>query len=229
MKVLEIAGVPESRHAWIKAQQAQARSRARGLLWHKVKARLLMSWWVTRKLPWDAERLPAKHAKWDIAPVLNITCNGDNVPWELADGVSRPKSTYWMNPDPASDEYRQAVAATYWCKGHHPRSVKARRAWYRRNGGEHEAWARGVDLHTPGVEVWHGERGRVRVTVVGTSGSYVIHAQRRLFGRVALVSRKGYEVDNVSWRSETEMGWMPMPGHRHRAPVTWGYRLRRWV
>lgn len=227
MEHLEIAGVPAEKHDWIVAQLKQAERAARGLLWHKIKARLWYGPRAARDLKWSSERLPEHLRQWDIAPVPNITCNGDNIPWALGeDGVRRPMPEYWLNPDPESPEYKEAVAANYWLKGHHPRSPKARKAWYRRNGGEHEAWRRGKALTVPGVDVWSGERGRVRATVVGTSNLYVLHTSTRLVGKLRLIWRKGYEVDNVSWRSDSNSGWVPSPGEPLRAPVTWGFRFR---
>jgi len=61
------------------------------------------------------------------------TAHGDNVPW--AGNPGRPVPHCWLNPDPQSDEYRDAVAACYWAPGNHPRSKTAVKAWYRRNGG----------------------------------------------------------------------------------------------
>ena len=226
MKALEIAGVPVEKHPWIASQQKQAKKAAKGMLWHKIKARLWYGPRAAAKLPWDAERLPEDQRQWDIAPVLNVTANGDSIPWEVVDGVSKPRSEYWLNPDPKSAEYHEAINANYWKPGHHPRSRKARKAWYRRNGGEYAAWRRGKELYTPGVSVWNGERGRVRVTVVGTSNVYLIHTSTRLVGKLRLIWRTGYEVDNVAWRSLDSSGWVPMPGDKHRAPLTWGWRLR---
>ena len=127
-QALQLAGVPEARHAEALASIARAKDAKRGLLAHKLKARWLHAGDIAGALAWGDERLCTVRpdlARWDIAPMLNVTAHGDNGPW-APDG-SRPLANYWRNADPESADYQSAVEANYWLKGTHPRSKASRK------------------------------------------------------------------------------------------------------
>ena len=221
-QLLAIAGVPATLHEEALQALADARQRAQGLLWHKLKVRLLKADKIARAMLWEAERLidvRPDWARWDVAPMRNITGHGDNVPWIETPQGGRPVVGAWLNPDPESDEYREAVKANYWCRGEHPRSRKSRMAWYRRNGGEYEAWARGcaIDTAQPCQE-WRGESGSLSVQVVRWGNAWIVSTTKR-YGPLRITGRYGFECDNA-------LGWFPLPGYDLRAPATWGWRLR---
>lgn len=206
---LEVAGVPPHLHPQALECLALAEQRARGLLAHKLKVRLLRAPRIARAMPWDAERLLDVRPEWaddDIAPMRNITGHGDNIPW----GHDGPITGAWLHPDTDA----QARQACYWCEGEHPRSRKARAAWYRRNGGEYRAWRLGQEVDTARpLEQWVGEQGRLTVRALHLDGVWLVISQRRC-GPVTLHGRHGFEIDNA-------MGWVPLPGHALRAPVAW--------
>lgn len=130
--------------------------------------------------------------------------------------------------NPESLDYRCAVARNYW--GHrffsggaglHPRSVQARTAWLRSNGGEFEAWARGQPVpESAPVREWHGQAGRWRARVLRQADAWQINLQFRLFGRWQLGWRLGYEIDNARHAH-------PRPGFDRRACLTWSLRPDR--
>ena len=230
-KALSLAGVPEHLHAEALASIAQAKEAKRGLLWHKLKARWLHAGDIAELLDWEDERLCTacpEWASWDIAPMLNVTAHGDNGPWTPDGG--RPLANYWRNPDPASAEYAEAVAANYWLPGAHPRSKESRKAWYRRNAGEYEAWARGAVIDPAnGFEIWRGERGRTRVIVWQCSGAWIVKTSTRIAGALCINTRRGYEIDNVFSGDYSPQMWWPVPGYELRAPVTWSTVPGRWM
>lgn len=233
-RALTLAAVPVTLHTQALACINQAQANARGLLWAKWRVRLFKAGQIADLLDWEDERLldvtdrPADLADCDIAPMLNITAHGDNVPWDPV--TSQPAPGQWLNPDPDSPEYQAAVAANYWCPGQHPRSKASRRAWYRRNAGEYRAWRLGHGISPEnGIQTWQGQSqsGRLTVTVQRSGGAWLIKAQRRLIGRIGIKTRIGFEVDNAL-RTDPNTGatiqlWYPIPGHELRAPVTWSH------
>lgn len=215
IKHLQHAGVPEILHPEALSCLDAADTRSDGLLWHKIKVRLFRAGKISKLLPWEAERLVDVRpdlADWDIAPMVNITAHGDNVPWVETPEGGRPAPGQWLDPADA-----QAVAANYWLPGTHPRSRESRKAWYRRNGGEHEAWARGmpVDLSN-GVTVWRGNGA----TVYRCGDAWQVIAQDK-FLFIPVVVRVGYEISNLWRESDGAQLWFPIPGHDLRAPVSW--------
>lgn len=220
-KHLRAAGVPEHLHPAALRNLLLARQRTRGLTWAKWKVRLFKAGEISRLLDWQDERLCERSpqlAAWDIAPMLNITAHGDNTPWQETPEGGRPAPGQWLNADPASAEYQSAVAANYWCRGEHPRSKKSRKAWYRRNAGEYEAWSRGDPLPAgAALRTWQGPG--VRVYCAGTS--WLVEAERRLLGPLVLRTRAGFEVDNVFCAPGNAQAWYPIDGHDLRAPATW--------
>ena len=230
-QALTLAGVPQALHAEAIASIAQAKDAKRGLLTHKLKARWLHAGDIAELLDWEDERLCTacpEWASWDIAPMLNVTAHGDNGPW-TPDG-SRPLAGYWLSADPQSAEYQAAVEANYWLPGAHPRSKESRKAWYRRNAGEYEAWARGAEIDPAnGFEIWRGQKGRTRVIVWQCSGAWLVKTSFRLVGDLAINTRRGYEIDNVFSGDYTPQMWFPVPGYELKAPVTWSTVPGRWM
>lgn len=217
IKHLQAAGVSAHYHAAAVNALQGARERAQGLTWAKWKVRLFKPGKIASLLAWHHERLIDVRpdlADWDIAPMVNITAHGDNVPWP----GGRPAPGAWRNPDPTSAEHKAAVAANYWCKGTHPRSPESRKAWYHRNAGEYRAWRLGmpVDL-AAGVQVWRGPG----VAVYRCGEAWQIVATVQLVGKLQQRLRVGYEVSNVWNETKGVQAWYPIAGHDLRAPVTW--------
>src|SRR5690606_33688448 len=95
---LQIAGIPPELHQAATECLDHAKVRAKGLLWHKAKVRLLRAGKIARAMPWEAERLldvRPEWARWDVAPMRNITGHGDNVPWD----ESGPVAGAWLAED----------------------------------------------------------------------------------------------------------------------------------
>lgn len=215
IKHLRAAGVPDHYHPAAIAALECARERAQGLTWAKWRVRLFKAGKIARLLPWAAERLVDVRpdlADWDIAPMVNITAHGDNVPWVETPEGGRPAPGQWLDPADA-----QAIAANYWLPGTHPRSPESRKAWYRRNAGEYRAWRLGVpvDLST-GVQVWRGNGS----TVYRCGDAWQVIAQDKLLF-IPVVVRVGYEISNLWRESDGAQLWFPIPGADLRAPVTW--------
>lgn len=232
LKALILAGVPEYLHAEALASLALAKTRNRGLTLHKLKVRLFRAGKIADMLPWEAERLLDVRpdlADWDIEPMTNITCNGDHLPWVFTPDGRLPAPGRWLNPDPTSAEYQEAVSdpiSQKYFSGAHPRSPEARKAWYRRNGGAYLAWKRGMPVpeHTP-PERWQGGDGKTTVTVTRSGAAWVIASCTKLVGPLVLTRRDGFEIDNAYWRDGTQ-SWHPAEGHDLRACATWGFRIR---
>ena len=130
-----------------------------------------------------------------------------------------------LNRDPASLDWQTACARNYWGgrfwsggAGKHPRSVQARTAWLRSNGGDREAWARGLPVDGF-IDEWRGQVGVWRADVLHQSGVWLIDV-RRQFGPLLWHWRLGFEIDNARHAH-------PRPGFDKRAPVTWGGRPER--
>lgn len=209
LKYLQAAGVPVALHQQALESLHTAHQRADGLTWAKWKVRLFKAGEIAKMLPWNAERLINVRpdlANWDIAPMVNVTAHGDNVPWP----EGRPAPGAWLADTP------EARAANYWCPGEHPRSEKSRKAWYRRNAGEYRAWALGWKV-TPGASrTWTASGATVREN----NGAWQIVAQDKWLGFIPVKVRVGYEIDNVVRDDGTQL-WYPIPGAELRAPVTW--------
>lgn len=214
LKMLETAGVHPLMLPEALEVLETARQRARGLTWAKWKVRLFKAGKIAAAMEWGDERYLGKgDPNWDIAPMLNITGHGDNVPWP--DG--RPAPGAWLNADPESEEFRQAVASNYWLPGTHPRSKESRKAWYRRNAGEYRAWLLGAAVDpTKLVHKWESDG----VSARRHNGAWQLVATVPFFGPIKLKIRIGYEIDNVLRDDGTQL-WYPIPGHALQAPVTW--------
>lgn len=227
--ILQIAGVPETLRAQCLDNLAIAEEASRGMTWHKLKVRLLRAGKIARMLKWTDNRLidvAPDLASWDVAPMLNVTAQGDN----YAQDESSPREDYWLNPDPRSAEYLLAKTGCYWCPGEHPRSEKSRKAWYRRNGGEYEAWARGWPVSNVGTfQTWEGESGRTKVTAHTCDGAWYIEV-RRTYGPFVICGQYGFELANVFQApggTRRRQMWWPLPGYELRATVTWS-TIPRW-
>lgn len=219
--LLQAAGVPPT--LWPEAQASIDKARAAhgwtlGLMTlRKHYVRLFKAGKIAKLLPWSANRLLDVRpdlAEWDIAPVRNVTCNGDNMPWDESGPVAEP----WSDPDLASADYRFAVLRNYWLHGTHPRSPEARKAWYRRNACEYVAWERGSPVGA-GVQEWTGGG----ITVLRSGDAWQIHGAVPLLGPLKLKIDIGYEVANVFVRRADQwvQGWYPLPGYELRACVVW--------
>jgi hypothetical protein len=225
--LLQTAGVPAELHAEAAASLAAARAATGGtlspMLLRKFRARWFRAGRIAKALPWEANRLIDVRPDWaddDIAPALNITANGDNGLWIETPEGGRPVEHCDTDNDPASPEYRAAVARNYWLPGTHPRSQEARKAWYRRNGGEYLAWRLGIDVDTAQpVREWSAPG----ITVLRCGNAWQIDALRKVTGPLKLLTHIGFEVGNVfaSVNGQRVQSWYPVPGHALRACVTW--------
>lgn len=232
---LTLCQVPEGLHAQAIDCMAEADRRSTGLTWAKWRTRLFRAGKIAQALPWEAERLIDVRPDWaddDIAPVVNVTAHGDNGLWEDTPEGGRPKAGCWLDPDPASRDYQQAVAANYWCKGEHPRSPKSRKAWYRRNAGEYRAWRLGMPV-AQDSQHWLFVSDKLRIEIHNSGDAWIINARRKLLGRLWWDTRCGFEVDNVFQRSIYDgvtivQAWFPIAGHELRAPVTWS-KVPAWI
>lgn len=224
-QALRIAGVPQALHAEAISSVTEANARCKGLLWPKLKARWLKAGRIADALAWGDNRLLDVRPDWaelDIAPMANITCNGDHIDWMETPAGGRPNPDCWLNPDPSSEEYQRAVATNHrYCKGQHPRSKAARKAWYRRNAGEYCAWRVGAPVDpAQGLEIWRGSAGNTAVVAWRVSGAWIFNISRKVMGPLHLNTRVGYEVDNVFCGDQAPQMWWPIAGYELRAPVT---------
>ena len=140
--------------------------------------------------------------------------------WSYNAPTAQPQE---LDKDPASLSYRTACARNYWghrfwggAEGTHPRSVEARTAWLRSNGGEREAWNRGMPV-AGDIQRWQGQQNRWCVQVWQQGDVWQINVQLRLFGRWQIGWRLGFEIDNAIHAH-------PRQGFDKRACVTWGWR-----
>lgn len=222
-KALTIAGVPKELHAEAIASVNLATKRTDGLLLHKIKVRYLKANKIAKLLEWEDERLCIRHpelASYDIAPMINVTAYGDNGEWEDTPLGGRPVGGRWLNKDPESQEYKDAVAKNYWCKGTHPRSFESHKAWYRRNGGEYLAWERGEAVRpSEGFEKWTGTQGSTQAIAYRADGAWIVLLSEKK-GPFRVNSRIGFEVDNVYCGTHSPQAWFPIDGYELRGCAT---------
>lgn len=223
--LFHIAGVPEVDHKQGCEVLYFANEQIQGLIVDKFKVRLFKNNEIAKMMKWEDERLIDVRPdlfSWDIAPMLNITGHGDNVPWVTTLEGGRPAPGQWLNPDPNSDEYKNAVKANYWCEGEHPRSQKSRAAWYRRNAGEFMAYKNGLDIDlSKGVEVYKGETKTDIVKVLKCGDVWQLNYQKKVWGPIQMNYRYGFEISNVWSESQNIQAWYPIPNYTLKAPVTW--------
>lgn len=219
-KYLTAAGVPIELHQSAISCLEEANKKSSGLLSFKWRTRLFKNKKIAKLLSWENERLCTRYPElsdWDIAPMLNITAHGDNVPWANTPSGSRPVEGCWLDKNPKSQEYMIAVASNYWLPGTHPRSLESRAAWYRRNAGEFLAYRLGlpVTVSKDTVRIWTSDTA----TVYECEGVWQLVAKDRLLGIIPIAIRIGYELSNL-WNGE-EQAWYPIPGYELKAPLTW--------
>lgn len=223
-KLLQIAKVPTDLHSVAEDAIELADRRSDGLFWYKLKTRLFYNKKIAKKLSWSNNRLIEVCPDWadmDIAPMLNITCNGDDGSWEDTPEGGRPIEAFYTNPDPSSSEYYQALHSKYAKGKYHPRSEKFRAMWYRRNGGEFKAYRLGVPVDTAtGNIIYEGSKDNWQVKVYNSGDAWLIKAKRKI-GFFYLNYRVGFETDNVFSGPLAPQMWYPIPGYELLAPVTW--------
>ena len=208
-KALALAKVPNELWESCKASVQQSVKDQSSII-KKQLVRFFFAGWIARQIPWEGERLldyrPDK-AWMDIAYAYNITANGDNGPWVIHNGVPQSRGSFWLDPDPESKEYRHAVSQCYWSPGNHPRSYKARKAWYRRNACEQEANSNGaaLDLNLK-LEQWHSD-GDEPVSVYRLGDVWQVTAKRRVIGKLCVTTYRGYELSNVFTPSGEQSWW----------------------
>ena len=191
-----------------------------------LKIKFLGRWWynkaIAKRLSWTDNRLAEddKYKKYDIEPMLNITANGDNSTWVETPAGGRPIEEVMLSQDKDSQEYKDAVKSCYWKKGEHPRSEKARAAWYRRNAGAYTVYQRGeyIDPHQP-VRKFIYEDKKVKATFRNSGVVWQVEIEKKLFWKLGIKTRLGYEIDNII-NSDGVQQWYPIPGYALRAPVT---------
>ena len=225
--LLACAGVPADLHAEALASLATARAATGGTLgamtWRKHWARWFKAGKIAAALPWAANRLIEVRPDWaddDIAPMLNITCNGDNIDWIDTPAGGRPNPDCWLDPDPGSLEYKLACLRNYWLPRAHPRSPQARKAWYRRNAGEYLAWRLGVAVDPAHVvQEWTGPD----VRVLRCGAAWQITGLQRIAGPLQWHVDIGYEINNVFGlvNGQRVQCWYPLPGYELRACAVW--------
>lgn len=201
----------------------RAEEAAKGIFWVKLKGRLRYASKIARKLKWQDNRLldiDLSLKKYDVAPMKNITCNGDNTPWVETPEGGRPVEDVWLDTDPSSEEYKSAVASCYWSKGNHPRSLKARKAWYRRNAGEFHVYSLGemIDPHYA-VRTFNYEDKSMKAMFLNSGVVWQAVIEKKLFWKLWTKTRVGYEIDNVIREDGVQL-WYPIEGYTLKAPVT---------
>lgn len=226
-ELLVIAGVPEELHQECLDNLKIAEERSRGMTWHKFKVKILNAGKLAKKLKWEDNRLiyvDSSLEDQDVAPMKNITANGDNGVWVETPEGGRPIEDYWLDKDPNSEEYKFAVSKNYWCPGEHPRSEKSRKAWYRRNGGEFLAWKKGWPLaDITSFKSWSGKKGNIEVTVDVCDGGWMISSSKT-YGPIVLQGQYGFEVGNIYHprpNNQRVQAWYPLDGYELKATITW--------
>lgn len=198
------------------------------ILFKKFRARLFYAKRIAKAIPWEGNRLLDYRPEWsddDIAPMDNITCNGDNVEWYYnADDVAVPNPNSWLNKDPNSIEYKQAVACNYWKPGFHPRSYESRVAWYRRNAGEYLVWSLGkIPAPPEETKYYFGTEGTTSVRIIQSGDVWMFDVRKKFLKFFWINIAVGYELPNIyiNQYSEISQGWFPIKGKELRAPLVW--------
>lgn len=219
-RLLTLAGVPDALQAEALACFERSRRDQPSHL-RKHWMRLIKAGQIASLLDWQDNRLLDKHHElqdWDIAPVLNVTCNGDAGIWRETPEGGRPDPQCWLDTDPKSADYQLAVQRNYWLPGAHPRSPEARKAWYRRNACEYEAWRKGMPID-PSLPVQEWSAGGV--TVLKCGNVWQASGTLQILGPMRWVMDIGYEVGNVMAKVNGAwvQSWYPLPGYELRACV----------
>lgn len=225
IELLTKAGVPVELHVQAEDCLLQAEAHAQGLTWHKLKVRLFKAGSLAKHMTWEAERLIDVRpdlASADVAPMQNVSLLGDFLPWLGDASKGTLTSGQFLNKDPNSAEYAEGVAINKWTKGAHVRSPESHKGAIRRNGGEYEAWSRGMKVSLADYQKpWVSADGTVKVFQNGNA--WLIVAKGTWLGIIPTKMRLGYEIDNVLIEVDGKptQGWIPLPGYELRAPVTW--------
>jgi hypothetical protein len=230
-EIVERARVPALLRAAAVASLQECKRRVKGAVVKKWRVRLFKAGWIADQLPWESNRLIDVHPDlldMDIEPVTKIGKWGDNGPWDGMPPHGRPITDCWLNPDPSSDEYRQAVDACYWKRGHHPRSKEAVRAWYRRNGGAGYVYRIGCPVdEAEGYRIWRGRRGRTSYIALKSGEAWQVIVDTELAFGWRFRRRLGFEVDNVFSGVFAPQAWFALPKMELKAPASWSYSLTR--
>ena len=229
LEQLDQSAVPESIQHSAFSSLMLAQNSADGLNWDKWKVRLFKADKISKLLTWEDERLCLKYPEFaymDVAPMENIRSYGDTLPWVETPIGGRPPPPIWLDKDPASADYQQAI--TYqkrYFKGVHPRSREGHKIWYRRNGGEYMAWDRGQEVFPDRgeIDVWTSKHN----VVMHHSGAWFLEAYDEVAFKVFKVQRLGFEVGNVFDPKTKLQGWFPIDGFKLKAPVTMSTTFKR--
>lgn len=223
--ILVKAGVPQELHQEALDSLNKAKKNSKWLNTKKWYVRLFKADKISKMLSWDNNRLievaPDK-LHWDIAPMKNITANGDNGPWIGPVGSDVPVEAFYTNPDPESEDYKHALEACYWSKGNHPRSREARKDWYRRNAGEGLAYSLGEDIEPSDLfQKWTYKDDKFYAEVYKSGKAWIINTEKKLIGKLGTKTRHGFELDNVFSGDYSPQMWYPIDGYPLKAPVSW--------
>lgn len=217
IKYLKATGVPEALHADAVERLEEARKRARGLLWHKIVSRFIkapkMARLVVDNKATRASAVDPDFDSYDVEPVLNINAFGDNAKW--VDG--RPLNATPFGLDPGTPEYQAEVNWNYWNKGQFTGTYGSVLAWYRRNGGAAEAYARGAVVFPEQCKSWEANG----VKVCYSLAAWQVDAKDKWLGFIPVKVRIGYEISNAVNIEKQTPNWVPFVGRPLRAPVTW--------
>lgn len=199
---LTAAGVPPELHPEALASLKRAREQSKKVVPYKRWAPLVMAWVVPR-LPWEAENLPERYAKWDN----DVSINGDPWPW------AQDSSGRWYRHCPLEDT-PEVRAKCYWAKGHHPRSRWARYIWLGwRNRATKMSESLGVPATPDKIQMWgdpQTSKSHEGVKVYRMGDVWQIMSVTK-FGPFAIRRNVGWKLNNVLENGHTiaNITWIP--------------------
>lgn len=219
-KILSKAGVPYELHREaIKCFEESKKDQPSHIYKHYV--RLTKAKKIAKLLDWEDNRLIYRFPelkKYDIAPMLNTTCNGDNPPWLMTSKGARPYEECSLDKDQESQDYKDAVERCYWAPGHHPRSYEARVAWYARNACEYDAYVLGKFINlSEELKVWQ----KNNIVVLNCGDVWQAYGTLDIIGPLKWKFDVGYEIGNVFAFIDGKwvQSWYPIDGYLLKAPV----------